>query len=222
MQWAGCNYPTITPDPNTPPTITYNCDSDPGTLQPNFQISSDTCTGATLASQSGCSIQIAYVPQANTIIPSGGLDSFGAEHIAMLACRKLSLRIQPCEIDSGRFPVELKANGPSTLRMSPSAGLDFAPQKKGTTSAPQTVTLLNDPNLTTTQTVTFVGKIQVSGSYSESDDCPVTLDPGSSCTVTVVFKPSGVGFAKGQLTINYTPQLNGSFQQFVYLRGTGQ
>jgi len=69
--------------------------------------------------------------------------------------------------------------------------------------------------------VTFVGKIQVSGSYSESDDCPVTLDPGSSCTVTVVFKPSGVGFAKGQLTINYTPQLNGSFQQFVYLRGTG-
>ncbi|MFZ0481034.1 MAG: choice-of-anchor D domain-containing protein [Terriglobales bacterium] len=219
----GCNYPTITPDPNTPPTITYNCDSDPGTLQPNFQISSDTCTGATLASQSGCSIQIAYVPQANTIIPSGGLDFF--LELNTLQCWPAGSspsESNPCEIDSGRFPVELKANGPSTLRMSPSAGLDFAPQKKGTTSAPQTVTLLNDPNLTTTQTVTFVGKIQVSGSYSESDDCPVTLDPGSSCTVTVVFKPSGVGFAKGQLTINYTPQLNGSFQQFVYLRGTGQ
>ncbi len=143
----------------SPPTITYNCDSDPGTSQPNFQISSDTCTGATLAPQEGCSLQITYVPQANTVIPSGGLDFF--LELNTLQCWPAGTtpsESNPCEIDSGRFPVELKANGPSTLRMSPSAGLDFGYQKKGTTSAPLTITLLNDPDLATTQTVNFVGE----------------------------------------------------------------
>jgi len=50
----------------------------------------------------------------------------------------------------------------------------------------------------------------------------VTLAPGSSCTLTITFKPGSVGFLPGKLTITYLPELNGSFQQFVYLRGTGQ
>jgi hypothetical protein len=105
--------------------------------------------------------------------------------------------------------------------MSPGAGLDFGNQKKGTTSAPLTITLLNDPNLTTTQTVTFVGKISAQGNYSETDNCPVTLAPGSSCTLSVTFTPSGVGFEAGTLTINYSPEPAGT-AQVVYLRGTGQ
>jgi hypothetical protein len=119
--------------------------------------------------------------------------------------------------------------------MSPSAGLDFGNQAKGKASAPMTVTLVNDPNLTYPQcgtedcaTVTFVGQITVSGSsYSESDDCPATLAQGSSCTLTVTFKPGSIGLNTGQLTINYS-QLSSSGvvtlgnPQFVYLRGTGQ
>jgi hypothetical protein len=84
-----------------------------------------------------------------------------------------------------------------------------------------TITLLNDPNLATTQTVTFIGKITASGSYSESDDCPISLAPGSSCTLTVTFKPGVTGFIPGTLTINYQQEpLN--LPQVVYLRGTGQ
>ena len=54
-------------------TILYSCDSDPGTLLPNFQISSDTCTGALLAPQASCSLQVTYVPQPNTDINSGSI-----------------------------------------------------------------------------------------------------------------------------------------------------
>jgi len=214
----------ILPVVNTSPvTISYNCDSDSGTRLPNFQISSDTCTGSTLGPQESCSLQVTYVPQPNTDIPSGGPDYF--LELNTLQCWPAGTapsQSNPCEIDSGRFPVELKSNGPSPLRMSPSAGLDFGNQTVGKKSGAMTITLLNDPNLTNPETVTFVGKIVVSGSYSESDDCPSVLAPGSSCTLTVTFKPGSVGFIPGKLTINYVPEPDGSFQQFVYLRGTGQ
>ena len=220
--------PGMAADPTTPPTVTYSCDSDFATSEPSFQISSDTCTGTVLASQGSCSVQITYVPQPNAPQPnSGGIPSGGLDYFLELNTEQCwpagttPSASNPCELDSGRFPVELKANGPSPLRMSPGAGLDFGGQKKGTTSVPLTITLFNDPSLTTTQAVTFVGKIQVSGSYSESDDCPVTLNPGASCTLTVIFKPGSVGFLPGNLTINYTPEPSGK-PQTVYLRGTGQ
>jgi hypothetical protein len=223
----GSNF-SISPDVTTiPETIQYNCDSDPGTLLPNFQISSDTCTGNTIAPQASCSLQVSYVPQPTTHIDSG-LDFF--LELNTLQCwpaGTLPSPSNPCEIDSGRFPVELKANAPSPLRMSPAAGLDFGTQKKGTSSAPQTITLRNDPNLANPLTVNFLGKIAVSGSYVESDDCPATLAPSGSCTLTVTFNPGGTGFSPGSLTINYTQQASGGAvttgnPQEVYLRGTGQ
>lgn len=210
----------ITPD-NT--TISYNCDSDPQTSLPNFQISSDSCTGSLLAAQASCSLEIAYEPQPQTNI-GGGLDYFLELNTVQCAdpVNDPPSPTNPCEIDSGRFPVELKANVPSPLRMIPSAGLDFGNQKHGTTSTPMTVTLLNDPNLAIPQTVTFIGRISVQGSnYSELDNCPATLAPGSSCTLSVTFSPSGTGFSTGTLTINYSPEPT-SEPQVVYLRGTGQ
>jgi len=220
----------ISPDLNsTPATITYRCDSDPGTLLPNFQISSDTCTGTVLPPQTSCSLQIAYVPQPSPLTQgSGGLDYFlELNTVQCWPAGTLPSSTDPCEIDSGRFPVELKSNGPSSLRMSPSAGLDFGNQATGKTSAPLQITLLNDPALANPQTVTFVGKILVQGNYSETDDCPVTLSPGSSCTLTVTFKPGSAGFIPGKLTINYTQESNSGIvttgnPQFIYLRGTGQ
>jgi len=59
------------------------------------------------------------------------------------------------------------------------------------------------------------------GNYSESDDCPASLAPGSSCTLSVAFKPGTAGFIPGTLTINYTPEPT-SVPQLVRLRGTGQ
>lgn len=205
-------------------TIEYNCDSDPGTALPNFQISSDTCTGSLLAPQAACSVDVTYAPQPNTDINSG-LDYFLELNTVQCTNAPAEPQSPPnCEIDSGRFPVELRANKPSPLRMSPGAGLDFGTQNKGTTSAPLTITLLNDPNLSNPQTVTFVGSISVTGNYSipaGGDTCPATLAPGASCTLTVTFTPSSVGFKPGTLTINYSQEPFGQ-PQVVYLRGAGQ
>jgi hypothetical protein len=210
-------------------TIDYNCDSDAGSKLPNFQISEDTCTGNLLAAQASCSIQVTYAPQPKTNV-GNGLDYF----LELNTVQCSGAVTTDCEIDSGRFPVELKSNAPSPLRMSPAAGLDFGTQTAGKTSAPLTITLQNDPNLTyplcTSQNcsaVTFVGKVSASSGYSESDDCPATLEQGANCTLTVTFKPGTVGFIPGTVTINYT-QISSSGTvvagntQYVYLRGTGQ
>jgi hypothetical protein len=205
-------------------TIGYSCDFDANTFLPNFQISVDTCTGTLLLPQATCGLSITFVPQ-SVATYSGALDYF--LELNTLQCpdpvNTPPSQSNPCELDGGRFPVELRANLTSPLRMSPSAGLDFGIVSVNKSSITQSITLLSDPNLANPQTVSLVGKVVVSGSYSETDDCPFSLAPGASCTLIVKFKPSAPGHAPGTLAINYTTNSNSSFQtQPVYLRGTGQ
>jgi len=197
-------------------SINYRCDRDSTSSLPNFQISADSCTGSLLASQATCSLQVVYAPQPSTTLTSG-LDYFLELNTVQCAGGVTT----DCEIDGGRFPVELRANPPSPLRMSPAAGLDFGSQLVGSTTASQSITLFNDPTDPNTATVNFVGRVLVKGDYAETDDCPFSLAPGSICTLTVTFNPKIVGFEPGTLTINYTPE-PGGVPQIVHLRGTGQ
>jgi len=194
------------------PTISYVCDIDQTSNKQNFRITADSCSGATLASQQLCSVTVAFAPQPSTpLVPA--LDYF--LELNTLECT--SAITANCEIDSGRFPVELKANTPSPLRMSPGAGLDFGNQPVGQTSEPLTITIFNDPADPNSQTINFTGNI-VKGNYLETDDCGTSLAPGSSCTLTITFKPKVTGFSEGNITITYTPAQT----QMVFLRGTGQ
>jgi len=205
-----------------PPTISYNCDADKQTGLPNFRISSDTCTGANLAPQGSCSLEVAFIPQPSYTQSGNGLDYF-LELNTLQCSAQGGGATSDCEIDSGRVPVELKANGFSPLRMSPSAGLDFGNIPVGNSSAALSVTLFNDPADPNSATVNFAGKAAVSGNYSEIDDCPFSLTPGASCTMTVTFKPAGVGVSQGAISLVYTLGSNTTGNpQFVYLRGTGQ
>jgi hypothetical protein len=214
----GSGFPnSITPNIPFSASVTYNCDLDPSSNQPNFKISSDTCTGTALPSQASCSLQITYVPQPTTNL-GNGLDFF--LELNTVQCWPPDAPPADCEIDAGRFPVELRANPPSPLRMLPSAGLNFGNVSVGKSGIAQTITLLNDP-VADAPTVDFVGKVQVSGNYTETDDCPFSLAPGSSCTLTVTFKPKAAGYNPGTLTINYTPA-PANQAQTVYLHGTGQ
>jgi hypothetical protein len=199
----------ISPDVDT---ITYNCDSDPTSKLPNFQISSDTCSGTLLAPQASCSLQITFAPQPATTLTSG-LDYF--LELNTLECTTTTT--SNCEIDSGRFPVELKTNVPSPLRMTPGAGLNFGTVTRGQTSAPQTVTIYNDPNDPNAGTINFTGTL-IQGNFSETDNCVGSLASGSSCMVTVTFSPTKVGLNTGTITIGYGVGQT----QFIYLRGTGQ
>lgn len=203
-----------------PPTFFYNCDVDQKSELPNFQISSDSCTGMNLQPQASCSIELSFIPQPTYTQFATGLDYF--LQMNSLQCGPLGAS-SDCEIDSGRVVAEIKANGFSPLRMTPAAGLDFGVSSAGKTTAAQTVTLFNDPSDPNTATVNFSGKFIVTGNFTETDDCPISFAPGSTCTLTVTGKPS-VGFNQGAIEIFYTlgSSTTTPSPQFVYLRGTGQ
>jgi hypothetical protein len=103
------------------------------------------------------------------------------------------------------------------LRMTPGAGLDFGSQTKGQASTPLTITLFHDPKDPKAGPINFTGNL-VKGDYTESDNCGVSLAPGNSCSLTVTFLPTIVGFDPGTITITYSPGQT----QIVHLRGTGQ
>lgn len=193
-------------------TITYLCDIDPISSQPNFKIASDSCSGAVLESLQTCDISIVYTPQPGTPL-SPALDYF--LELNTLECGNGTAT--NCEIDSGRFPVEVKGNLPSPLRMTPGAGLDFGIQVKGQTSPAMNITLFNDPNDPNAGAINFTGNV-VKGPFAERDNCGVSLAPGGSCNVALTFTPQSIGYSRGTVTITY----NSGQTQTISMRGTGQ
>jgi hypothetical protein len=179
---------------------------------PNFQISNDNCSGTLLRPQTSCTLQISFSPQPSTALASG-LDYF----LQLNTQQCNSATTQDCEIDSGRFPVELTANQPSPLRITPGAGLDFGLVTRGQASTPLTITIFNDPKDPHAGTVSFTGNV-VKGDYTETDDCGASLAPGASCTMNVTFQPRVIGFDPGTITVSYTVQQI----QTIHLRGIGQ
>jgi len=193
-------------------SVSYVCDIDPVSKVPNFKITADACSGTLLAPQQSCVVVLVFAPQPGTGLASG-LDYF--LELNTLQCT--SSTTSNCEIDSGRFPVELKTNVPSPLRMSPGAGLEFGTQLVGSLSDPLQITLYNDPADLNSATINFTGNI-LQGDYLETDDCGFSLNPGGSCVLNITFKPKVKGFDQGSLTITY----NGGQTQIINFRGTGQ
>jgi hypothetical protein len=224
---------TPTPPLVNAPTVDYFCELDPppskgGSGLANFKISNDGCSGQMLApfGQPGnsCSLKITFVPQpvtAAAVAASGiGLDDF--LQLNTMWCGDANNPAEPnCEIDSGRFPVEIKTNPASPLRMLPSAGMDFGTVIKGTASNPLTITLFNDPVDPNAGTVSFTSKL-VTGDYLENDTCPPTLASNQSCTITVIFTPKVVGLDPGKISFTYNTSTQIGLVQTMSLRGTGQ
>lgn len=79
------------------------------------------------------------------------------------------------------------------------ASVTFAPQvvnPTGTASAAQPVTVTNTGNASASITA-----VNVSGDYSEMNNCLGTLAASASCTVQVMFKPNAVGAINGTLQV---------------------
>jgi hypothetical protein len=99
--------------------------------------------------------------------------------------------------------------------------LDYAVQPVGTDSAALLVTVTN----TGTATLAF-GAINVSGEFRQvalpagntAAACPVSLAPGASCQIAVVFHPTGVNLRTGTLSIVTNA---GNSPVLVSLAGTG-
>ena len=76
--------------------------------------------------------------------------------------------------------------------------LSFSPVAVGTSSAPQTVTLSNIGNLPVT--VSSIYLTPATGNYAQTNNCPEVFSPGASCSVTVTFTPTVVGYLTATLT----------------------
>jgi VCBS repeat protein len=74
--------------------------------------------------------------------------------------------------------------------------LTFATQVVGTTSAVQTIALLNNGS-----EILNVVNISVTGGYDETNNCGSSLPAGGSCTIGVTFTPSAIDLVSGTLTI---------------------
>lgn len=91
--------------------------------------------------------------------------------------------------------------------------LTFPNTPVGLSSATQTVTLFNQGTASLT-----VSRIQVSGDFGQTNNCPNTLSTGASCTFNVMFTPTAAGTRSGALTI--TDNASGS-PHAVALSGVG-
>jgi hypothetical protein len=189
---------------------------------PNFPITEDQCSGATLNPGKSCTFSVAFAPQAdlaNANDLTTALDDFFVQ-LSTVPCTASVTTF--CEIDSGRVPIQIKWNNQSPLRISPNAGFDFGPQAIGTDTV-QAFTLFNDPSDPNSTTVEFLSIATKSTSrFSQNNTCGASLAPGSSCTINVIFHPTGTGLAQDAIVITPKNNLTEGAVQNIYLWGRGQ
>ncbi len=84
------------------------------------------------------------------------------------------------------------------LHVSPTE-VTFGNQLVGTESTPQTITLTN-----TGSSSVELSSIAVLGEFTQSNDCPGSMEVGASCSINVSFFPAGAGSRIGSLIITNT------------------
>ena len=97
--------------------------------------------------------------------------------------------------------VSLSGNGVSAPEVSLSpVSLSFSSTTVGATSAVEYSTLKNRG----TATLTFSNNFAISGPFAFGGEgtCNLTVAPGASCTISVVFKPTAEGTASGAITLS--------------------
>jgi len=99
-----------------------------------------------------------------------------------------------------------------TVSLTPPA-LAFDTQVIETVSPPQSATLANTGSISVN-----ISNISVSGTFSQTNDCPSSLPTGANCQIKVRFEPSTKGPASGKLSVT-----DDAFEspQKVALSGTG-
>jgi hypothetical protein len=106
-----------------------------------------------------------------------------------------------------------------TYTVSPTA-LAFGTQAVNTTSAAQTVTVTNTGTVAalTINSIAVTGG-NVLGQFAQTNTCPASLAAGSSCTVSVTFKPTATGVKTSTLAVTVASPAT---SQSASLSGTGQ
>lgn len=159
----------------------------------------DTCSGGVPASGS-CSISISFTPTA-VGSRSGSVtiqdNAAGSPHSVLLA-----------GIGEGG-----SSSNPAPNAVFEPTSLNFSSVPVGRSGLPQTVTLTNAGNASLA-----ISSLQVTGDFSQTNNCSTTLTQGSSCIITLVFTPTAEGTRSGNLVISDNAPGN---PPTVTLSGTG-
>ncbi|HLW52249.1 MAG TPA: choice-of-anchor D domain-containing protein [Candidatus Angelobacter sp.] len=135
--------------------------------------------GSSLAAGASCSINVVFKP-----LGIGG--------------RSGSLTVTS-NSTSAMSPISLSGTGLAPVAAVSPSSLNFGSQLVSTPSAGQTLTLSN----TGSATLTVSGfSIDNTFEFSQTNNCGSTLAVGASCSINVVFSPSGIGSRSGTLTLN--------------------
>lgn len=130
---------------------------------------------ASLAVGSSCIIQVTFDPTATG--PRNGAVSITNNSVPVL------------------HGFTMSGTGVDPLTVSP-ASLSFPSEPLNTASTAQTVTVSNIGT-----SPVQISSIAISGDFSQTNACPASLAPGSSCAIQVAFSPTVIGTGAGSLSI---------------------
>ena len=153
-----------------------------------------TTCGATLASQGSCTITVSFAPTYPGAI-NGMLTVQGS-------------------VTGDYLLVPITGTGQFPMAVSP-VSLTFAATAVGHTSAPQTVTVINQS--TVTQNFTFSATGNYNATASGTSPCGSSLTAGAKCTVSVTLSPTQSGAINGSFIVSGA----GFMPQITSLSGSG-
>lgn len=186
---------TTSPAQNAILTNTGTATVTVGAIAASGQFSETNNCGTSLASGASCTISVVFKPTTQ------GTDK-GAVKITDNAAGS---------------PQMLTLTGTATVVSLTPSTVSFGNQKSGTTSAAQTITIMNHGTATLT-----VKKIAVTGTgaadFAQTNTCGTSLAAGASCTASVTFAPRTTGNFTALLSV---ADNGGGTPQSATLTGTG-
>lgn len=185
---------TITVKNQSVASITINNVS----VSANFKLSSNTCSGVTLAATKTCTLGVQFAPTNPAALK-------GAVTVTSTG-------------DNPTMVVSLAGTGVYPLSFSV-ASLSFPSTAVGSTAGPLTAKLTNNssaaiPLGTRTASQDFIG----SGATVTSDNCGSSLAAGATCLFDVYFQPNRSGSTYGVITV---PATTSPAVYYLSLSGTG-
>jgi hypothetical protein len=154
--------------------------------------------GTSLAAGASCTINVTFAPTSRGAVSANLAINLGAP--------------------ATNQTIALSGTGLAPAASFSPTSLTFTTQRIGTTSPQQAVMLSNAGNSALTiSSIATVGAIV----FAQTNDCPPTLAPGSSCTINVTFQPVQSGTYYGDVEVtDDSGALSGSTQR-VLLTGPG-
>jgi parallel beta-helix repeat protein len=155
-------------------TATQGCVAKPTVAASGDFHETDNCASV-LATGASCSIQVTFSP-----IAAGA-------RTGTLTATSGSINLSS----------NLSGQAGSAVASLAPTNLVFANQPVGTTSAAQILTLTSSGTLPLQ-----IGGINIAGDFAQANNCPASLAPGASCSISVRFIPATTGVRSGTLVVS--------------------